>query len=60
MDENAKLVLDLTRNQSHVPEREPVAYDVKSLLEEGRRRVYTAEGQKLIDAAREGKIQKKS
>jgi hypothetical protein len=51
MDENAKLLLELTRKQESRTDHEPVMHDVNSLLEEGRKRVYTAEGQKLVEAA---------
>ena len=54
MDENTKLLLELTQRQQPPPERDPVSHDVQSLLEEGRKRVFTPEGQKLVDTAGRG------
>jgi hypothetical protein len=51
MDERAKLLLDSLRGQEPPPGDEPVSYDVKSLLEGSRERVYTAEGRTLVEAA---------
>jgi hypothetical protein len=53
MDERAKLLLESLRGQEAPPGDEPVSYDVKSLLECSRERVYTAEGRTLVDAARQ-------
>jgi hypothetical protein len=52
MDDNLKLLLDLAQKKRSNGEGEPIMQDVKSLLEEARKRVYTAEGQKLVDSAR--------
>ena len=53
MDESARLLLGSLRGQEAPPGDEPVSYDVKSLLERSRDRVYTAEGRTLVDAARQ-------
>jgi hypothetical protein len=58
MDENTKLLLELTRKQQSTSERDPILHDVKSLLEEGRKRIYTPEGQKVVDAARRNENEK--
>jgi hypothetical protein len=45
MDENTRLLLDLTRNvppEPH-PDWEPMNYDIETLLDETRKRVYTEE-----------------
>ena len=52
MDDNLKLLLDLAQKKQSNGEGEPIMQDVKSLLEEARKRVYTVLGQKLVDAAR--------
>jgi hypothetical protein len=52
MDENTKLLVDLTCRDQTALEREPVSHDVISLLEEARKRAYTPEGARLVEATR--------
>ncbi len=52
MDKNTELLLDLTKNQQAPPQGEPVTYDVKTLMEEAAQRIYTREGQRLVEAVR--------
>jgi hypothetical protein len=55
MGENTKLLLESMRVEEVPVGEEPVSYDVKSLLQEIRDRVYTVEGRKLVEAARQEK-----
>jgi hypothetical protein len=53
MDESTKLLVDLSRREPPPSNHEPLRYDVRSLLEEGRNRIYTNDGQRLVAACRE-------
>ena len=52
MDQNTRLILELARSSAVQPEEEPMLYDLKSLLEEGRKRILTPEGERLIREAK--------
>jgi hypothetical protein len=57
MDENTKLLLELTQRQAPPPpEREPICYDVETLMEETRKRMYTPEGARLVEALRRSEL----
>lgn len=52
MDESTKLILKSMQGLELRSGAEPVSYDVQSLLEESRNRVYTEEGKRLVEAAK--------
>ena len=52
MGDDTKLLLESMRGVEGPAGDEPVCYDVKSLLEATRNRVYTAEGRELVESAR--------
>jgi len=64
MDENTKLILDLTRNVPTPPHEgwEPMNYDVDSLLAEARKRVNTDKSEKLpdVDEAANSRVRRAS
>lgn len=55
MDKNTELILDLPKHEEQPFGREPISNDVKTLLEEGRERIYTQEGKLLAEIARKRK-----
>ncbi|REJ88265.1 MAG: hypothetical protein DWQ35_20000 [Planctomycetota bacterium] len=54
MDEKTKLLLRSGEGGEATPVEEPVSYEVQSLLEESRNRVYSEEGRRLVDATKSG------
>jgi hypothetical protein len=52
MDENPRLLLELNLRQQPRPEHEPTTYDIKTILEEARKRICTPEGERMIEAVR--------
>ena len=51
MDENTRLILEKSRSAEARADEEPMRYDLKSLLEEGRKSILTPEGERLIREA---------
>lgn len=55
MDKNVEFILDLAKHEEQPFDREPISNDVKTLLKEGRERIYTQVGKQLAERARQRK-----